>query len=138
MLESGKYTLTEQNEAEMTYYPMLKKENSNIDFDLTAQQIANFVRGMAEWPVAVTNICGIKTKVYKAEEVFYLETQPFENGQVVCANNKQGFIVKCGQNTFVRLKEIEPQNGKIMKDTDFLNGRKIPVGTKLLEVNFEN
>ena len=137
LLESGKYTLVDQNEEEMTYYPMLKKENSNIDFSLTAQEVSNFVRGMAEWPVAVTNICGIKTKVYKAEEVFYLETQSFEEGQVVCANNKQGLIVKCGQNTFVRLCQIEPQNSKVMRDCDFLNGRKIPVGTKLLNVNFD-
>ena len=137
MLESGKYNLIDQNEEEMTYYPMLKKENSNIDFDLTAKQVANFVRGMAEWPVAVTNICGVKTKVYKAEEVFYLESQPLEQGQVVCANNKQGLVVKCGQNTFVRLCQIEPQNAKIMKDTDFLNGRKIAVGTKLLNVIFD-
>ena len=137
MLESGKYELVDQNEDEMTYYPMLKKENSNIDFEKTAQEVSNFVRGMAEWPVAVTNICGLKTKVYKAEPVFYLETQQFEQGQVVCANNKQGLIVKCGENTFVRLCQIEPQNAKIMRDTDFLNGRKIAVGTKLLKVNFE-
>ena len=137
LLESGNYVLTEQNEEEMTYFPMLKKEKSNIDFSKTAQEVANFVRGMAEWPVAVVNICGIKTKVYRAEEVFYMETQPFVQGQIVCANNKQGLIIKCANNTFVRLCEIEPQNGKRMKDTDFLNGRKIAVGTEILKVNFD-
>ena len=136
LLESGKYNLVEQNEEEMTYFPMLKKENSNIDFSQTAEKVSNFVRGMAEWPVAVTNICGVKTKVYKAQEVFYLENQPFKEWQVVCANNKQGLIVKCGNGSFVRLCEIEPQNGKKMRDTDFLNGRKIAVGTELLKVNF--
>ncbi|MBO7508148.1 MAG: methionyl-tRNA formyltransferase, partial [Clostridia bacterium] len=60
----------------------------------------------------------------------------YENGEVVCVTNKLGLIVKC-QNGFVRLKQIQPQSSKLMKDTDFLNGRKIPVGTKLLLVNFE-
>ena len=135
MLESGDYNLTPQNEAEMTYYPMLKKENSNIDFSKTAKEIVGFVKGMAEWPVAVTNIMGTPTKVFSAEEVSYLPEREYEAGEVVCASNKQGLIVKC-QNGYVRLKQIQPQSSKFMKDTDFLNGRKIPVGTKLLKVNF--
>lgn len=136
MLESGNYELVEQNEAEMTYYPMLKKENSNIDFDKTASQIVGFVKGLAEWPVAITNIMGTPTKVFEAEEVSYLPEKEYQNGEVVCATNKLGLIVKC-QNGFVRLKSIQPQASKLMKDTDYLNGRKIPVGLKLLNVNFE-
>lgn len=135
LLESGSYTLIPQNEEEMTYYPMLKKENSNIDFSKTAKQVVGFVKGLAEWPVAVTNIMGSATKVFDAEEVAYLPEKEYAEGEVVCANNKQGLIVKC-KNSFVRLKQIQPQSSKLMKDTDYLNGRKIPVGTKLLNVNF--
>ena len=135
MLESGNYTLTEQNEAEMTYFPVLKKENSNIDFSLPANRVVGFVRGMAEWPVAVTNVMGITTKVFEAEEVSYLPEREYSPAEVVCANNKQGLIVKCGEG-FVRLKTIQPQGSKPMTDTAFLNGRKIQVGLKLLKVNF--
>ena len=135
MLESGNYQLKEQNEEEMTYYPMLKKENSSIDFNKTAKQVVGFVKGMAEWPVAVTNIMGITTKVFDAEEVMYLAEKEYQPAEVVCASNKQGLIVKCGEG-FVRLKQIQPQSSKCMKDTDYLNGRKIPVGTKLLKVDF--
>lgn len=135
MLESGNYTLTPQNEEEMTYFPMLKKEDSNIDFSKTAKEVVGFVKGMAEWPVAVTNIMGTATKVFDAEEVIYLPEKNYLEGEVVCANNKQGLIVKC-KDSFVRLKQIQPQSSKFMKDTDYLNGRKIPVGTKLLKVNF--
>ncbi len=135
MLESGDYNLVPQNEAEMTYYPMLKKENSNIDFTKTATEVVGFVKGLVEWPVAVTNIMGISTKVFDAEEVLYLPEREYTEGEVVCANNKQGLIVKC-KGSYVRLKQIQPQSSKVMKDTDYLNGRKIPVGTKLLKVNF--
>ena len=137
MLESGDYKLTPQDESHMTYFPMLKKENSNIDFSKSAKHVANFVRGMAEWPVATTNICGTKIKVYDANQVCFMADSKFLPWQFVCASNKHGLIVKCGENTFVRLNTIEPQNGKKMRDTDFLNGRKIEVGTKLLPVNFE-
>ena len=135
MLESGNYTLTPQNEAEMTYYPMLKKENSNIDFSMSAERVVGFVKGLAEWPVAVTNIMGSVTKVFDAEALNYLAEREYEPGEVVCATNKLGLIIKCGSG-FVRLKQIQPQSSKQMKDTDFLNGKKIPVGTKLLKVEF--
>ena len=135
-LESGDYVLTPQNENEMTYFPMLKKENSSIDFEKTAQQVCGFVKGMEEWPTAVTNLCGNTIKVFDAQQVNYLAEKVYEPGQIVCATNKQGLIVKASDG-FVRLCTIQPQNGKKMKDTDFLNGRKIEVGTKLLKVNFE-
>ena len=135
MLESGNYELLPQNEEEMSYYPMLKKENSNIDFNKTAKQVVGFVKGMAEWPVAVTNIMGVTTKVFDAEEVLYMAEKAYQPAEVVCANNKQGLIVKCADG-FVRLRKIQPQSSKIMNDTDYLNGRKIAVGTKLLKVDF--
>ena len=135
MLESGNYELTDQNEDEMTYFPMLKKENSNIDFSKTSREVFNFVRGMAEWPVAVTNVCGNILKVFSATPVSYLAERDYESGEVVCATSKLGLIIKCGEG-YVRLNDIQPQNSKRMKDTDFLNGKKIPVGTKLLNVEF--
>ena len=136
MLESDNYTLTPQNESEMTYFPMLKKENSNIDFSLPAKRVVGFVKGLAEWPVAVTNIQGNVVKVFDAEVVNYLPEKNYLYGEVVCASNKQGLIVKCGDG-FVRLTKIQPQSSKLMRDVDFLNGRKIPVGTTLLKVNFK-
>lgn len=130
LLESDNYTLTPQNEAEMTYYPMLKKEMCPIDFNKTADEICNFVRGMAEWPVANVNIYGNITKVYKAVSVSYLAEKEYKNGEIVCSNNKQGLIVKCKEG-FVRLVEIQPQNSKKMKDTDYLNGKKLEIGLNI-------
>lgn len=130
MLESENYNLIPQNEAEMTYYPMLKKEMSPIDFDKTAQQVCNFVRGMAEWPVATVNLQGNITKVYRAEVINYLPEKSYNNGDVVCASNKLGLVVKTADG-FVRLAEIQPQNSKRMKDTDYLNGRKLEVGINI-------
>lgn len=131
-LESGNYKLVPQNEGEMTYFPMLKKEMSPIDFNKSAEDVSNFVRGMAEWPVATVNIYGSITKVFKAVETNYLPEKDYSNGEVVCASNKQGLIVKCG-NGFVRLLEIQPQNSKKMKDTDFLNGKKVEVGLNIMQ-----
>ncbi|MGN1212622.1 MAG: methionyl-tRNA formyltransferase [Christensenellales bacterium] len=132
MLESGNYNLIPQNEAEMTYYPMLKKEMSPIDFNKTAQQVCNFVRGMAEWPVATVNLQGNTTKVYRVEAINYLPEKNYNKGDVVCASNKLGLVVKTADG-FVRLAEIQPQNSKRMKDTDYLNGKKVEVGVNITD-----
>lgn len=131
-IESGNFILTPQNEDEMTYFPLLKKEMSPIDFDKSAEQICSFVRGMAEWPVATINIYGNITKVYKAEVSNYLAEREYNNGEVVCANNKQGLIVKA-KDSFVRLSLLQPQNSKQMKDTDYLNGKKLEVGLNITD-----
>lgn len=127
MLESGNYTLTPQDEAQMTYFPMLKKENSAINFSLEGKEICNFVKGMAEWPVATINIYGNITKVFEAQEICYMPEKEYQIGQVVCVSNKQGLIVKC-KNGFVRLTQIQYPNSKKMKDIEFLNGKKIEIG----------
>lgn len=127
MLESGNYKLIPQDETQMTYFPMLKKEHSAIDFSKTSQQVCDFVKGMAEWPVATINIYGNVTKVYDASPICYMAEKDYQNGQVVCASNKQGLIVKCADG-FVRLKSIQMPNSKKMFDTDLLNGKKIEIG----------
>ena len=133
LLESGNYVLTEQDEGEMTYFPMLKKEDSPIDFTKSAQQVCNFVRGMAEWPVATVNLQGNITKVYKAEVVNYLPEKNYNCGEIVCATNKMGLVVKASDG-FVRLVEIQPQNSKKMRDVDYLNGKKLVVGTNITDI----
>lgn len=137
MLQSGNYNLVPQNEDEMTYYPMLKKEMSPIDFNKSAEQVVGFVRGMAEWPVATVNLQGNITKVLKAEVVNYMSEKQYNNGDIVCATNKLGLIVKTADG-FVRLSQIQPQNSKLMKDTDFLNGKKLEIGMNITNTQYQN
>lgn len=130
LLASGNYQLVEQNPAEVTHFPMLKKEMSPIDFDKTAQQVCNFVRGMAEWPVATVNLQGTTTKVFFAQVADFETSAHHKNGEIVCANNKQGLIVKAADG-YVRLCQIQSQNSKQMKDVEFLNGKKLQISTNV-------
>ena len=41
-----------QDEAQASYYPMIKKEDGLLDFNASAGKIVNFVRGMTPWPGA--------------------------------------------------------------------------------------
>ena len=50
-IENNTCTYTAQNEKEASYYPMLNKEMGKIDFNNSAQQIINLVRGLNPWPM---------------------------------------------------------------------------------------
>ena len=50
-------------------------------------------------------------------------------GEVISAD-KKGIAVACG-NGAIRIEELQPAGGKIMKAADYVNGRKIKAGDKL-------
>lgn len=134
-IEYGTAKYTKQDEAKSSYYPMLNKEMGKIDFNKTATQISNLCRGLNPWPVCYVDYNGDKLKVFSAKPylVSLQEKQSFKeykNGQVVLSSSKTGLVVKC-ENGFVLLEKIQAPNSKPMFSKDFLNGKKIEVGTWL-------
>ncbi|NCB48515.1 MAG: methionyl-tRNA formyltransferase [Clostridia bacterium] len=132
-LEKNEVTFTPQNEEESSYFPMLSKEMAKIDFTKSVFQIENFVRGLNPWPVAWVQVDDEKLKVFKvtkAENIWGLDLSKFKNGQVVKSSGKTGLVVKC-EDGLILLDVIQPQNGKQMKSTAFLNGKKIDEKTQL-------
>ena len=126
-IENKTAVLIPQDESLATKCKLLKKEQAVIDFNKTAKQIENMVRGMAEWPVAHTFINGKMFKVYKAEEVFNDELNGFEtleNGTVVVCSAKKGIIIKC-EKSFIKLIEVQIEGGKKMDAKSFANGNQL-------------
>ncbi len=126
-------TFTAQKEQEATYFPLLSKEETKLNFSKTAVQITNLVRGLSPCPAAFTTIFGKILKVFKATPISSfpdLNLTDFNEGEVVKSTGKTGLIVRC-KDGFVRLDIVQLECGKKMPSTCFLNGCKIPVGTKL-------
>ena len=63
--ESGKVEAVAQDHAAATYAPMLDKTMCPIDWNKTAQQVHDHVRGMNPWPVATMELQGSRFKVYE-------------------------------------------------------------------------
>jgi methionyl-tRNA formyltransferase len=57
-LQAGTLTSRAQNPAEATYAPLLKKEDGRIDWQLTAPEIYNRMRGFVPWPGSYTTFRG--------------------------------------------------------------------------------
>lgn len=105
--KTAKYT--PQDEKEVTLAPMLTKEMARIDRAKSAEEIANLVRGLNPWPVAVTQIGGVDTKIYRAAAV----GEPADNG----------LFIKCGTG-YLRIDELQFPSKKRILARDYLNGQK--------------
>mgnify|MGYP004507313843 CR=1 FL=1 len=128
--EKGDLKWEKQDETQATHCRMLTKADGEIDFNRTAQQVHNFVRGMTPWPTAYTHYNGGAIKFLKTEVVEYSGGK--KSGEVVESDCKRGFIVKCGAG-YVKVNKIQGENGKPMDTTAYLLGHKIPVGSVLGE-----
>ena len=121
-LEAGNCPRVKQNEAEASYFPMLKKEMGDIDWNLPAEKIVNLVRGLTPWP-GTSFIWGEEEliKVWKAE---LAENPGLEPGTVIAADAKQGLIIAAGENA-VRVMELQAPGGKRMNAKDYLRGHPV-------------
>lgn len=121
-LEAGDCPREKQNEAEASYFPMLKKEMGDIDWNLPAEKIVNLVRGLTPWP----GTCfawgeGETVKVWKAETA---ENPGFTPGTIIAADAKQGLVIAAGENA-VRVMELQAPGGKRMNAKDYLRGHPV-------------
>ena len=121
-LEAGTCPREKQNEADMSYFPMLKKEMGEMDWRMPAKQIVCRVRGLTPWPGTwFTWENGEVMKVWRAEEA---ENPGLEPGRIIQADAKAGLIIAAGERA-VKILEVQVQGGKRMNATDYLRGHPV-------------
>ena len=123
MIETGNVVRIPQDDNEATLAPMLDKSLSNIDFNKSAREIHNMIRGINPWPVAKINYSGKVMKVYKSK-VIDDDLVKGIPGQII---DDKKFVVACKKG-LLELLEIQLEGKKRMKSEDFLRGHKIKRG----------
>lgn len=122
MIELGEAKFIPQDNSKATFTKMLTKESAEIDFNDTAKNIVNKVRGYYKNPTAYFVHNNEKFKVFKAEERENLTK--LLNGHIISANSKDGLVIKC-QDGAVEILELQAPNSKRMTAKAYLNGKKI-------------
>jgi len=120
-----------QRHHDATFAPLLTKQHGVIDWTRNAASIERCVRGFQPWPTAYTNYHGRRLIVWKATaEVSTLNAAP---GEVIFAHGDD-LVVKCGDDTALRLSEVQPEAKRRMSVRDFLNGTHLKAGDRFGEV----
>lgn len=108
-----------------TYAPMLDKTLSQIDWNKSAHEVHNLVRGLQPWPVAATTLGGKQLKIHKTRKTDVTAGAP---GEVVSISP---FVVGCAHGTAIEILEVQYEGKKRMPIADFLRGRKVAPKTRL-------
>ncbi|HJP91315.1 MAG TPA: methionyl-tRNA formyltransferase [Pyrinomonadaceae bacterium] len=117
-----------QNDAEATFAPILKKEDGLIDWSQSATVIERRVRGLQPWPNAYTTYNSKGMTIWRAE-LITSTTPDAAPGEVIVAQGDD-LVVSCGEQTALRLIEVQPEARKRMTARDLRNGMHVKVGDR--------
>jgi methionyl-tRNA formyltransferase len=118
-MAQGEVERTPQDESLVCYAPMLDKSICPIDWNKTAQQIHDHVRGLNPWPVATMELRGKRFKVY-ATAIVPGSGQPGD----VLGVTKTGLKMACGDGA-IEIRTLQAEGGKRMAAPDYFRGHPL-------------
>lgn len=119
-----------QDHSKATFIKPFKKEDCEIKWSDSKENIFNFVRGMNPFPCSHTYLDG---KIYKVYAVKKLEKDyEGEAGEIVDLIKGMGPVVKTG-NGCVLLTEVKPENKRKLSGADLINGNYFKLQDKFNE-----
>ena len=120
-----------QVNSQATFAPLLKKEDGLINWADPAINIERCVRGFQPWPNAHTTHRGKRVIVWAAEpEHASIAAEP---GEVMAAHGDD-LVIAAGEDSALRILELQPEAKRRMTVRDFLNGTHLKVGESFGEV----
>ncbi len=125
--ETGNINPISQDHTQATYAPMLKKNDGRMNWQLPAESLEAFIRGMTPWPGAFTFHEKKRLKIFKARTIV-MDTDA-SPGTVI-----KGFPDELWISTgkgVLSVMEIQGESGKRLLIKDFLRGYQLPPGTHL-------
>ncbi|CAM2077285.1 MULTISPECIES: methionyl-tRNA formyltransferase [Clostridia] len=117
-----------KQEGETCYAKMLSKNTGKISWDKSAREIHNLIRGLNPWPIAHTTYKDDNMKIYESEVLN--ENSNKEPGTILSVN-KTGMKVSC-KDGILLVKKVQFPNGKPLTIEQYINGKDIEVGCKLV------
>ena len=117
--ENGRPEGIPQDEAQVSFAPMLDKSMCPIDWTKTAQQVHNQVRGLHPWPVATMELKGQKFKVH-ATAIVDGKGEPGE----ILGLTKTGLKIACCEGA-IEVRSLQAEGGKRMAAHDYFRGHPL-------------
>ena len=132
LLQAGTVTPQPQGDSRASRAPLLKKEHGITDWNLSAGEIANRVRGFLPWPGCHTLFRSKKLRIWRAKpepnpgrlsRLKSRDEQPIHTqqpGQILLIGD--GLLVACGHDTFLQILELQLEGRRRMTAAAFLHG----------------
>lgn len=121
-IESGSYPSVPQSPSEaVKHAPKIFKETCEINWNQSAEQVRNFVRGLSPYPAAW---CTLANKVYKIFKVSVKEGHENTLAGEYTTDNKNYLHIKT-MDGWISIEELQPEGKRRMTIQDFFRGNKL-------------
>lgn len=121
-------TVTREKQSEdFSLAPMIEKNMGNIDWNKSAIEIRNLIRGLNPMPGAYTYLGEDKIKIWSSEVIQDVAINNFAPGMIIKSNSTEGLFISTG-NGILKIIEMQMPNSKKMLATDYLRGHVVEEG----------
>lgn len=130
-LQEGKLNSRPQAHEAASYAPILKREDGRIEWERTAEEIYNRIRGFAPWPGAYTEFrgqtCHLWGHPFETEGgPVYKEVSAGTPGTIVQVGGQ--LHVLCGAATEMEITHVKLEGRKSITASEFANGAHLQAG----------
>jgi methionyl-tRNA formyltransferase len=127
-LEQGSVRPVAQDHSRATLAPILTKEDGQVDFQRSAVEIHNRLRGFQPWPGA--------TAQFRAKSLKIIAAQPALSSAPVLATaelrwDSEKLLAGCGNATALELLQVQPEGRKAISAREFVSGYHPAQGERL-------
>jgi methionyl-tRNA formyltransferase len=137
IIQTGNVQTIKQDETLATPAPKIKKEMCQINwYEMKAEQVHNFVRGLSPNPGAFTFLNGKILKIYRTKLVEKIsEATTLKPGQIIVDGDS--LFAVCSDLKPVQIIEVQIEGKKKLKSEEFLRGHKLKTGDnfEVIEIN---
>jgi len=118
-----------QDETRASLAPILKREDGLIDWNFSAAEIANRVRGFQPFPTTFTSYKGKRLTLWQVHPAIE-KVSGITPGTILEAGNA-ALTIGCGADSALNVDELQLEGKRRMSARDFLNGVKLTGGEML-------
>lgn len=117
-----------QHDVDATFAPVLEKEDGLIDWSQSAFEIERRIRGFQPWPNAYTSFNSKGLTMWSAEPSATTNASAAP-GEIIAVHRDE-LVVSCGDQTALRLIEVQPESRKRITVREFISGARLKVGDR--------
>ena len=132
---SGDIAPEKQDDEQATFARNILREDEKIDWNRSAREVFNKVRALDPTPGAFTYLDGNVLKIWSSVVVVLEEQSSYSKVGTIVKQDKKNIYVLCGNETILKVHELQVSGKKRMPVVNFLSNKKDYVGTILGEEN---
>jgi methionyl-tRNA formyltransferase len=127
LLEEGPLAEREQDHERATYAPKLDRETARLDWQLPALELSRWIRGLDAVPGAWSELNGQPVKLFAPR----VEKASGTPGEVLAVDEELGPLIAAGAGA-VRIGQVQPAGKRRMSAGEWVRGRGVKVGERLV------